>query len=337
MGGIADALTGGGSRAAADAQVQATGLSMEEMQKALRESIAFQNKALQTSKEQFQTALDLGEPYRAAGSTAMAQYESLLYGVPVEQTSTYQSLARQKAVAEGGPQIPEGAYYKAENDEYFHGDYRYKVQDGEVLRRPREGGAWGSFRPEREPGEDVTLPPTGVGEDAEQFRTEAMMRTPGYQFRVEEGQRALERGAAARSGTLTGRQSKALTRYGQDVATQEFDKILDRLSGVINVGSAAAGAGAGQAIASGGQQANILGGMAETTFQTGQGMAGAQSQVGAARASGYLGTQAAGANVLNMAAGMFGGSFGGGENMAGQSGGFNPMSGPPGRKPTSFG
>ena len=264
MGGIVDALTGGGSRDAADAQVQAAGLSMEQMEAALKQSLEFMERGLETSKEQFQIALDLGEPYRAAGSTALAQYESLLYGVPVEQTSSYQSLERQRAIEAG------------------------------------------------EPVEDLPLPTGMPSEDAEQFRMDELLKTPGYQFRLEQGQKALERSASARSGTLTGAQSKALTRYGQDVATQEFDKILDRLSGVISTGAEAAGAGAAQAIQTGTQEANILGGMADLSFQTGQGLAGAESQVGAARASGYLGTQAAGENILNAVAGFAGSTYTGG-------------------------
>jgi len=46
--------------------------------------------------------------------------------------------------------------------------------------------------------------------------------TPGYQFQVAQGTKALERGAAARGGLLSGRQQKALTQYGQGLASTDY-------------------------------------------------------------------------------------------------------------------
>jgi hypothetical protein len=51
---------------------------------------------------------------------------------------------------------------------------------------------------------------------------------PGYQFRLSEGTKAMERSAAAR-GTLQGTGTlKALTRYGQEAASQEYANAFDR-------------------------------------------------------------------------------------------------------------
>jgi hypothetical protein len=52
--------------------------------------------------------------------------------------------------------------------------------------------------------------------------------SPGYQFRLGQGVQALERGAAARGRQLSGAQGKALTRYGQDYASNEYDNFLRR-------------------------------------------------------------------------------------------------------------
>lgn len=51
---------------------------------------------------------------------------------------------------------------------------------------------------------------------------------PSYQFRMAEGQKALERSAAARGILQTGGTLKALTRYGQDAASQEYQNAFDR-------------------------------------------------------------------------------------------------------------
>ncbi|MCK4826846.1 hypothetical protein KA005_64520, partial [bacterium] len=52
--------------------------------------------------------------------------------------------------------------------------------------------------------------------------------SPGYQFRLGEGQKAIERGAAARGGALSGAAVKAGMRYGQQFATQDYDNFLRR-------------------------------------------------------------------------------------------------------------
>ena len=52
--------------------------------------------------------------------------------------------------------------------------------------------------------------------------------SPGYQFRLEEGQKALERSAAAKGTLLSGGTLKAATRYGQDYATNDYDNFLRR-------------------------------------------------------------------------------------------------------------
>lgn len=51
---------------------------------------------------------------------------------------------------------------------------------------------------------------------------------PGYQFRLAEGQKALERSAAARGNLLTGGTAKAEQRYGQDYASNEYQNVYNR-------------------------------------------------------------------------------------------------------------
>lgn len=51
---------------------------------------------------------------------------------------------------------------------------------------------------------------------------------PGYAFRLSEGQKALERSAAARGGLISGGALKAATRYGQDMGSQEYTNAFNR-------------------------------------------------------------------------------------------------------------
>lgn len=57
----------------------------------------------------------------------------------------------------------------------------------------------------------------------------AYQQTPGYDFRMQEGQRALERSAAGRGQLFSGQTGKALTKYGQDYGTSEYDNYINRL------------------------------------------------------------------------------------------------------------
>lgn len=52
---------------------------------------------------------------------------------------------------------------------------------------------------------------------------------PGFQFRLAEGQKALERSAAAKGGLTTGGTLKALTQYGQDFGSNEYSHVYDRV------------------------------------------------------------------------------------------------------------
>jgi uncharacterized membrane protein YqiK len=51
---------------------------------------------------------------------------------------------------------------------------------------------------------------------------------PGYAFRLSEGQKAMERSAAARGGLMSGGALKAATRFGQDMGSQEYTNAFNR-------------------------------------------------------------------------------------------------------------
>lgn len=64
-------------------------------------------------------------------------------------------------------------------------------------------------------------------------------RSPAYQFRIDEGQKALERNIAARGGTLGGGALRELTRYGQGMASDEYQNQFNRLASLAGLGQAA--------------------------------------------------------------------------------------------------
>lgn len=69
------------------------------------------------------------------------------------------------------------------------------------------------------------------GEDFRRdFTASDFQQDPGYAFRMAEGQKALERSAAAKGGLQSGGTLKALTRYSQDAASQEYGNAYNRFN-----------------------------------------------------------------------------------------------------------
>jgi hypothetical protein len=72
---------------------------------------------------------------------------------------------------------------------------------------------------------------TAVGGDFNRdFTLADFTRDPGYDFRMQQGQQALERSAAARGGVLGGAALKGITRYGQDFASGEYQNAYNRFN-----------------------------------------------------------------------------------------------------------
>ena len=83
------------------------------------------------------------------------------------------------------------------------------------------------------------------------FGAEDFQKDPGYDFRMGEGVKALDRSAAARGNLFSGAQGKALTQYGQDYGSNEFmnaynrwnqdrDRQYNRLAGLSGTGQTSA-------------------------------------------------------------------------------------------------
>jgi hypothetical protein len=60
------------------------------------------------------------------------------------------------------------------------------------------------------------------------FSMSQFQADPGYGFRLSEGQKALERSAAARGGLISGGALKAATRFGQEMGSQEYTNAFNR-------------------------------------------------------------------------------------------------------------
>lgn len=147
----------------------------------------------------------------------------------------------------------------------------------------------------------------GYGKYAGDFTMQDFTTDPGYAFRLAEGNKALDRTAAARGGLLSGGAMKAAQRYGQDMGSQEYMNAFNRYqtnrANQLNPLQSLMGAGQTSA----------------NTLTTAAGQLGSdlgQNALGAgnARASGYMGqanalTSALG-TAVNQYTGMYGGNYG---------------------------
>lgn len=68
----------------------------------------------------------------------------------------------------------------------------------------------------------------GYGSLNTPFSAAQFQADPGYQFRFNEGQKAVENGAASRGMLLSGGAQKALAKYGQDFASNEYQNAYNR-------------------------------------------------------------------------------------------------------------
>lgn len=135
------------------------------------------------------------------------------------------------------------------------------------------------------------------GSLAKSFGLEDFNKDPGYQFRLDEGQKALDRAQSARGNFLSGAAVKASNRYNQDYATGEYQNsynrynndqttLYNRLAGV---------SGAGQ---------NSAGTLASVGSNTAGSIADLLTQGGNAKAAGII----QGSNAMNQGLSSFGNS-----------------------------
>lgn len=107
------------------------------------------------------------------------------------------------------------------------------------------------------------------------FAYQGFKATPGYEFQLAEGKKAIERSAAARGMALSGNTLKDLTRFRMGTANQEYGNYLNRLAAMSGAGQTATG----QAFAGYQNNSNAL-----ANLYGAQGNAAASSYIGQANA-----------------------------------------------------
>ena len=122
----------------------------------------------------------------------------------------------------------------------------------------------------------------GYGNLMRNFSQQDFQADPGYGFRMSEGLKAIDRQAAARGGLISGGALKAAERYGQNLASDEYQNAFNRYQ--TNRGSVYGMLSGQQGV---GQTATNALGAAGQNYATNAGEA--YMGAGNARASGYIG------------------------------------------------
>lgn len=161
----------------------------------------------------------------------------------------------------------------------FGGEYE---NEGQPLFMVLAGaGGSGTTRTFTEDIPNPALEGPRVSRSIEEAR-ERFKATPGYQFRMDEGIRALDRSAAARGELGSGGYGRDLQTFAQGLAAEEFHSYADRLAGLASTGQASAAGTATAGLATGQ-------GIANTLMRGAANQGNLLAQAGTARASGYVG------------------------------------------------
>ena len=295
MGGIAALINKGEGEKAAETQARAADRATDVQYKMFQESQAERVPWTEAGKTSVSTLM--GGPIYGPSRTEqrLTGYERGGGGQPTapiswEQADLYPGL---REMVEPGGWTPVGKWliYNSKTGQYA--DRTGTVLDPSQMEGPMlqmypnllNPQAQGQGKPIYE---TVTIPGERTGYEGGLLTQGPgeFTESPGYQFRLGEGVKALDRSAASRGRLRSGAQDKALIRYGQDYATNEYDMFLNRYYQSLNPWFSMAGMGQ-ISVNAGGNQA----------VQTGQGVASSIMAGGAARASGYINT----ANATNMA------------------------------------
>jgi len=112
----------------------------------------------------------------------------------------------------------------------YAADQAYKIyQEQKALQEPfRTAGITAQNQLLTLLGLQGGTPGAEFGRYARPFGMQDFQADPGYAFRLSEGMKALEASRAARGGLLSGATGKALSRYGQDLVSQEYGSAFNR-------------------------------------------------------------------------------------------------------------
>lgn len=256
-----------GLAASAAAQVTSGVLAKKGADAQARAAERSSAQAIAEQRRQFNITQGNLAPFLGAGTSAVKRLAFLLglSGQPTGQAAGVPQINR----GFDSPELQNGGRF--ERLQQLSDQFGFDLPERFSAGGAAPGGAPGETDPE-------------FGSLMEDFSLEDFQADPGFEFRMSEGLKALERSAAARGGLLSGGTLKELTRFSQGTASQEFGNAFNRFqqnrSTRFNFLANLAGLGsttAGQLASTGERTATNIGNL----------IVGGQTSAAAARASGF--------------------------------------------------
>ena len=252
--------------------------------------------AADVHRETYETTRRDLAPYRDAGKTALQRLMYLTGLDAGEGSGTTGAGDGELLFADntGAPRVNEQRYasdpvYRAAWDKATkmhraqYGQDFTDASDTGVIERSltqfmaEERSRLGIEDPAAVAGRDAKADPE-FGSLMRDFTLADFQKDPGYQFRVDEGERALTRGAAARGLAKSTPGLKALLRFNQDMGSQEYGAAYGRFeagkSQKFNLLSYLSGAGQNAAAMAGTAGTNAAAGMSQASIAGGNAAAG---------------------------------------------------------------
>lgn len=185
-------------------------------------------------------------------------------GVPVANAQLYASDPAYKAAWDATLKQHQNQWH---GNGYWHGSDSNWIESNLRSRLP---SGWGQQPASTQP------------QMTQQQAFDAFRNAPGYQFGFNQGQNAIETGAAARGGLFSGAAAKALAKFGTDYADQQgFTPYMNRIASAAGIG-----------------QTNPVGNLQAASGNFASGVGASMQNAANARSSGLL--SAAQANLWGM-------------------------------------
>ncbi len=266
--------------------------------------LAASNRAVDLQERIYDQSREDLEPYRLIGTTALQRYGDLLLG-PQATGNTLQSQQLQDQINQlnteiGNLSTPAQGYMPASDirqrlidmgrsaDEaattaqsYFESgktiDQHGRVVDIAELSTGAPDPALNELVTQRDNLQSQLAALSNPSTEPTAPDYSAFYKSPGYNFRLQEGEKAIERAMASRGLRNSGRSLKDLAAHNQGLASEEYNAYMNRLANAAGIGQTAT------------QNTAALGANYASNAASGI------SAAGDARASGYVGS----ANAVN--------------------------------------
>lgn len=169
-------------------------LQARSASKAASAQTAASNAGIAEQRRQFDRTEQMTQPWRQAGERALRHLDSFNRGSAGQNAA----LAQRENRLAGGLSRNLGSALNS-----------YTSNSGAVINRYRQDLA-------------------GARDGYDEIMAREFEADPGYQFRLEQGEKAINRGAAARGNVLSGATGQALLDFNSGLASQEFNNFDTR-------------------------------------------------------------------------------------------------------------